>query len=91
MLSAFPLPKGDLIFSFNDEMEAGDDFGDSATGPEEQRIKQNNIIGQEITLVLLCFVIGWKISRHFLSQSKVTPNPIRDQFVCVFPALAARF
>ena len=44
MLSAFPLPKGDLIFSFNDEMEAGDDFGDSATGPEEQRIKQNNIL-----------------------------------------------
>ena len=91
MLSAFPLPKGDLIFSFNAEMVAGDDFGDSATGPEEQRIKQNNIIGQEITLVLLCFVIGWKISPHFLGQLKVTPNPIRDQFFCVFPALAARF
>ena len=54
MFSPFPLPKGDLIFSFNAEIEAGDDFGDSATGPEEQRIKQNNIIGQEIALVLRC-------------------------------------
>ena len=57
MFSAFPLPKGDLIFSFNAEIEAGDDFGDSATGPEEQRIKQNNIIGQEIALVLLCYAL----------------------------------
>ena len=77
MFSPFPLPKGDLIFSFNAEIEAGDDFGDSATGPEGQESNKTTSLVRRLSWFYVVVLCDWLNNLAPLSKpikSNTKPN-----------------